>query len=157
MDILVAIVIGVIFVGFLAVIVQIYNRLTRFRNAADATLGQIRVAMKKRLDMIEQLLGAVRGYTEHERGVFETVAKLRAGIESESANLGEIDRESRRLVGGLVAVAEAMKALQVPHEAMVIASFIPTVFRPIATVRVPGRGGGGGFGGGFGGGGAGVR
>jgi len=114
LDILVAIIIGMIIVGFLAVIVQIYNRLTRFRNAADATFGQIRVAMKKRLDMIEQLLGAVRGYTEHERGVFGTVAKLRAGIESESANLGEIDSESRWLVGSLVAVAEAMKALQAP-------------------------------------------
>ncbi len=135
LDILVVIVIGVIIVGFLAAIVQIYNRLTRFRNAADATFGQIRVAMKKRLDMIEQLLGAVRGYTEHERGVFETVAKLRAGIESESANLGEIDRESRRLVGSLVAVAEAYPELRASETVTKLMEAIVSVEDEIARHR----------------------
>jgi hypothetical protein len=36
--------------------VTIYNRLQSLRNGAEATLSQIRVAMKKRLDMVEQLV-----------------------------------------------------------------------------------------------------
>ena len=47
--------------------VVVFNRLYRYRNAADATLNQIDVALKKRLDMIEQILGAVKGYVSHER------------------------------------------------------------------------------------------
>jgi hypothetical protein len=40
--------------------VSIYNKYYRLKNASEATLGQIKVAMKKRLDMIDQLLGSVR-------------------------------------------------------------------------------------------------
>ncbi|MCW3978617.1 MAG: LemA family protein, partial [Candidatus Bathyarchaeota archaeon] len=56
----------VLLVGIVGLyLAYLFNRLVRFRNAADANLGQIRVALKKRLDMIEQLLGAVRGYVRH--------------------------------------------------------------------------------------------
>lgn len=85
----------------------LFNRLIRFKNAADANIGQIRVAMKKRLDMIEQLLGAVKSYVRYERGVFETVASMRAKVfEAGTQGLSEIDRESRRITGSIVAVAE---------------------------------------------------
>jgi len=85
----------------------LFNRLYRFKNAADANIGQIRVAMKKRLDMIEQLLGAVKSYVRYERGVFETVASMRAKVfEAGTQGLREIDLESRRIAGGIIAVAE---------------------------------------------------
>ena len=85
----------------------LFNRLYRFKNAADANIGQIRVAMKKRLDMIEQLLGAVKSYVRYERGVFETVASMRAKVfEAGTQGLSEIDQESRRITGSIVAVAE---------------------------------------------------
>ena len=90
-----------------------YNRLFRFRNAADAEIGQIRVAMKKRFDMIEQLLGAVKGYTKFEREVFEKVATLRAQVMSAGpANLADIQRESANLFGSIRAVAEAYPDLK---------------------------------------------
>jgi LemA protein len=93
--------------------VSSYNRLFRFRNAADAELGQIRVAMKKRFDMIEQLLGAVKGYTKFEREVFEKVAALRAQVMSAGpANLAGIQRESANLFGSIRAVAEAYPDLK---------------------------------------------
>jgi LemA protein len=44
--------------------VSIYNRFYTLKNSSEATLGQIRVAMKKRLDMIDQLLGAVKSYAK---------------------------------------------------------------------------------------------
>ncbi len=90
-----------------------YNRLFRFRNAAEAELGQIRVAMKKRFDMIEQLLGAVKGYTKFEREVFEKVAALRAQVlNAGPANLADIQRESANLFGSIRAVAEAYPDLK---------------------------------------------
>ena len=44
-----------ILVLLLGLFINLYNKLQRFKNAVDATLGHIRVSMKKRLDMIEQL------------------------------------------------------------------------------------------------------
>ena len=102
----VLIVLAVLFVTY-------YNRLFRFRNAADAEIGQIRVAMKKRFDMIEELLGAVKGYTKFEREVFEKVATLRAQVMSAGpANLADIQRESANLFGSIRAVAEAYPDLK---------------------------------------------
>lgn len=91
--------------------VNIYNDFKKYGNAADATLGQIKVAMKKRLDMIEQLLGAVKGYVKHERELFESIAKLRASIDN-ADDLGDLETESRTLTGSLIAVAEAYPDLK---------------------------------------------
>ncbi len=106
------VVLGVVLVVAYAV-VMIFNRLAKYRNAADANLGQIKVALKKRLDMIEQLLGAVRGYVAHEREVFESIAKLRAGVtDADTGSVDEIDRESRSIMNNLLAVAEAYPELK---------------------------------------------
>ncbi len=43
-----------------------YNRLQSLRNGADATLSQIKVAMKKRLDTIEQLVDSIESYAHFE-------------------------------------------------------------------------------------------
>ncbi|MCP8323919.1 MAG: LemA family protein [Candidatus Methylarchaceae archaeon HK02M2] len=95
------------FVGLILYFIFIYNRFYRLRNSADATLGQIRVAMKKRLDMIEQLLNSVKSYAKFEREVFEKVTNLRTEVfKTGAAGLQEIDRESRKILGNIVAVAE---------------------------------------------------
>ena len=109
-------IIGVLVIVILVLIglfITSYNRLFRFRNAADAELGQIRVAMKKRFDMIEQLLGAVKGYTKFEREVFEKVAMLRAQVMNAGpSNLADIQRQSANLFGSIRAVAEAYPDLK---------------------------------------------
>ena len=93
--------------------VNIFNDFKKYKNASDATLGQIKVAMKKRLDMIEQLLGAVKGYVKHERELFQSIARLRAGIDtSESGALGKLETETRTITGSLLAVAEAYPDLK---------------------------------------------
>ena len=103
----------VVLIVLIWLFISSYNRLFRFRNASDAELGQIRVAMKKRFDMIEQLLGAVKGYTQFEREVFEKVATLRAQVMSAGpANLADIQRESANLFGSIRAVAEAYPDLK---------------------------------------------
>lgn len=112
MNIIVYVGIGIIFViGYL--FVNIYNNFKKYKNAAEATIGQTKVAMKKRLDMIEQLLGAVKGYVKHEREIFENIAKLRQGIDTaQPSKLGEIEQQSRTLTSSLLAVAEAYPDLK---------------------------------------------
>ncbi len=105
--------IALVLIALLAVFVYSYNRLFRFRNAAEAELGQVRVAMKKRFDMIEQLLGAVQGYSRFEREVFEKVAQLRTQIATAGPQaLADIQRESANLFGSIRAVAEAYPDLK---------------------------------------------
>jgi LemA protein len=100
----------IIIVGYF---VAIFNRLYQYRNASDATLNQIGVALKKRLDMIEQLLGAVRGYISHERELFEAIARLRASIaEMKTNDLDYVNRESSKISGDLLAIAEAYPELK---------------------------------------------
>lgn len=88
-------------------VVSIYNRLYTLKNSSEATLGQIRVAMKKRLDMIDQLLGAVKSYAKFEQETIQKVTAMRASVGTAGpGDLNDIERESRSLFGRLIAVAE---------------------------------------------------
>ncbi|MBM5804602.1 MAG: LemA family protein [Candidatus Verstraetearchaeota archaeon] len=110
MDVISYLIIGaavVIVLGLIVWFIFVYNRFYTLKNSAGATLGQIRVAMKKRLDMIEQLLGAVKSYAKFERETLEKVTAMRAQVGTAGAEaLRSIDAESRRLFGGIVAVVE---------------------------------------------------
>jgi len=80
LTILIVVVLVIVAIGLLLYFVSVYNRLYRLRNSANATLGQVRVALKKRLDMIEQLLEAVKSYAKFERETFEKVTSLRTEV-----------------------------------------------------------------------------
>ncbi|KQC04187.1 MAG: protein LemA [Methanoculleus sp. SDB] len=87
--------------------VSIYNRFFRLKNSGEATLGQIRVAMKKRLDMISQLLGAVKSYAAFEKETLEKVTAMRGSVGSAGAgDLNEVEAASRSILGRLLAVVE---------------------------------------------------
>jgi LemA protein len=87
--------------------IGIYNRFVTLRNSSEATLGQIRVAMKKRLDMIDQLLGAVKSYAKFEQETFTRVTAMRAAVATASpGDLNKVEAESRSIFGRLLAVAE---------------------------------------------------
>jgi len=87
--------------------IGIYNRFYILKNSSEATLGQIRVTMKKRLDMIDQLLGAVKSYAKFEQETFTKVAAMRAGVATAGpGDLDKMETESRSIFGRLLAVAE---------------------------------------------------
>jgi LemA protein len=109
-DIIGWIVLGVIVLVVIVLVlwaVGIYNRFVSLRNSSEATLGQIRVAMKKRLDMIEQLLGAVKSYAKFEQETFTKVTAMRASVATAGpGDLNKVEAESRSIFGRLLAVAE---------------------------------------------------
>jgi LemA protein len=95
------------------IVTYLFNRLQRYQNAAEANLSQIQVAMKKRLDLIDQLLEAVKGYIRYEKDVVTTLASMRSRVMGASTSgLREIDRTSRSFSGALVAIAEAYPDLK---------------------------------------------
>jgi LemA protein len=109
-DLIIWIAIAIIVIIVIALVlyfVGIYNRFFTLKNSSEATLGQIRVAMKKRLDLIEQLLGAVKSYAKFERETFERVTAMRASVGTAGVgDINEVEKESRSLLGRLFAVME---------------------------------------------------
>jgi LemA protein len=61
-------------------IISVYNGLIRLRNEVDNSFAQIDVQLKRRNDLIPNIVETVKGYAKHEREVFENVTKARAAI-----------------------------------------------------------------------------
>jgi LemA protein len=62
----------------LVVFILIYNQLIRARFAVNNAWAQVDVQLKRRFDLVPNLVAAVQGYAAHERAIFETVTQLRA-------------------------------------------------------------------------------
>jgi LemA protein len=107
------IVVGVIVLLVIVVIVM-YNRLIRLRNRIDAAWSQIDVQLKRRYDLIPNLVETVKGYASHERETFEAVTRARQqavdarGIEDQAKAENFLTQTLR----SLFAVAEAYPQLQ---------------------------------------------
>jgi LemA protein len=115
---------------------SIYNRLKSLRNAADATLSQARVAMKKRIDMIEQLVEAVKSYAKFEQDTFEKITSMRVNVGKAGAGeLKKIDDESRGILGNIVAVAENYPALKTSETVTSLMNSIKDIEDEIARHR----------------------
>lgn len=76
--------IGLCFIGilFLVIIfvVLTYNRLVQLKVRIENSWAQIDVQLKRRYDLIPNLIETVKGYVKHERGTFEEITKLRTQI-----------------------------------------------------------------------------
>jgi len=69
-------------VAVLVAAAWLYNRLVRSRNQARQGFADIDVQLKRRADLVPQLVEAVRGYAAHERALLENIATLRAAAVS---------------------------------------------------------------------------
>lgn len=73
--------------------VQIYNRLVTLRNRVDNAFAQIEVQLKRRHDLIPNLVETVKGYMKHERETLEAVIQARnqavSGLQQASGNAGD--------------------------------------------------------------------
>jgi LemA protein len=107
------IVLGVVVLGLLYFI-AIYNRLVRLRALVKEAFSGITVQLRRRADLVPNLVETVQGYATHEREVFEEVSKARAA----SVNAGSVeataqaDAQMTGMLGRLFAVAEAYPELK---------------------------------------------
>jgi LemA protein len=95
-------------------LVLLYNRFVQLRNRVDNSWAQIEVQLKRRWDLIPNLVETVRGYAEHERGTFEAVTEARANAQRASgpAETAAAEGILGAALGRLFAVAEAYPELQ---------------------------------------------
>lgn len=104
------ILLGVVVV-FVLWLVGLYNGLVRKRNQVKNAWAQIDVQLKRRCDLIPNLVETAKGYMTHERETLETIAKARSGALSAQASgqVAQISQAEGQLAGalrGFYAVAE---------------------------------------------------
>jgi LemA protein len=110
---LLIVLIAVILLLALAVVV-LYNRLVRLRNRSENSWAQVDVQLRRRYDLIPNLVEAVKGYAAHERATFEEVTEARTraqqaeGVEEQA----QAENVLTAALGRLFAVAEAYPELR---------------------------------------------
>ena len=107
------IVLGVIALIVIFLIAQ-YNRLIRLNIGVNEAYAQIEVQLKRRSDLIPNLVEAVKGYAKHEQSTFDAVVTARAKATSAStvADTASADGMLTQALRGLLAVAEAYPDLK---------------------------------------------
>lgn len=92
--------IGLPVLGLLGYLVAIYNRLVKLRVLVDEGWSGIDVQLKKRYDLIPNLVNTVKGYAKHEKETFENVTKYRNMAMNASSVEEQVEAENM-LTGAL--------------------------------------------------------
>ncbi len=105
---------GVIVAGILVWAIFAYNRLVHWRVQAEESWHDIDTQLKRRWDLIPNVVDVVKGYASHERGVFESVTQARAhALEVESpSDQAQAEEVLKDALFSLFIVAESYPQLQ---------------------------------------------
>src|SRR6266446_9159893 len=104
-----AVIAGIVIVVLLGVIVAaLYNGLVRLNQRADEAWSDITVQLKRRYDLIPNLVNTVKGYATHEKSVFEDVANARSqAMQAQGpADTAKAENQFSQTLKSLFAVAE---------------------------------------------------
>ncbi|MCP2324477.1 LemA protein [Hamadaea flava] len=117
--------------------VSAFNRLVRLRNQVRASWAQTDVQLKRRHDLIPNLVETVRGYADHERATFEAVAQARTAAMSAQGVAGASAAENAltSALGRIFALAEAYPQLQANQNFLALQSELATTEDKIAYAR----------------------
>src|SRR5881398_1860494 len=101
-------------VGILAFVMMAYNALVQLRVRADSAWSDIDVQLKRRHDLIPNLVETVKGYAAHEKGTFENIAKFRSMAMQATTTADRVQAENQltQSLKSLFAVAENYPQLQ---------------------------------------------
>jgi len=105
---IIEIIILLILIVIVVAVIMLYNGLVNLRNRVKNAWSQIDVQLKRRTDLIPNLVETVKGYAAHEKGVFENVTKARSSLMNASG-VKESAEANNQLTGALkslFAVAE---------------------------------------------------
>src|ERR1700727_2435747 len=115
---MIAIIFLVIVVVVVVVLVGMYNGLVQLRVRCDSAWSDIDVQLKRRHDLIPNLVETVKGYAAHEKGTFENIAKFRSqAMQATSpADKAVAENQLTGALKSLFAVAENYPQLQASQE-----------------------------------------
>ena len=114
---IVLIVIAALVVLFLLILFGYYNRFAILQNRIENSFSQIDVQLKKRADLVPNLVETVKGYAKHEKEIMDKVSEARKALVSANAS-GDMTRRVKagdalqNVLGRLFAVAENYPTLK---------------------------------------------
>jgi len=134
MEIFVAI--GIIALLAIFIVAQ-YNRLVRLNISVDEAFAQIEVQLKRRADLIPNLVETVKGYATHEQSTFDAVVSARAKATSATgiADVAAADGMLTQALRGLLAVAEAYPDLKASSNFLSLQEELSTTENKVAFAR----------------------
>jgi len=131
------VVLGIV-VAVLFVIILIYNSLIGKKNQVKNVFATIDVLLKKRYDLIPQLVAAVKGYMRHERGLLEEITKARARAVSGRLSDDEqvlLDNTVSKALGGIMVAVENYPDLKADKSFMHLQRTMTEVEEQISAAR----------------------
>jgi len=134
------IVLGVV-VLLVLIFITLYNKLVRLRNRVDEAWAQIDVQLRRRYDLIPNLVETVKGYAAHERATLEAVTQARGAAQSLSASgaspaaIGQAEGALTNALRGLLAVAEAYPDLKANQNFAALQEELTTTENKISFAR----------------------
>jgi LemA protein len=119
------------------VVVVLYNRLVRLRNRAENSWAQVDVQLRKRYDLIPNLVETVKGYASHERETFEEVTRARTAAQQAKTVQEQAEAENvlTAAIGRLFAVAEAYPELRASENFQQLQAELADIEGKIAVAR----------------------
>ena len=130
------VVLGVVALLAIFVVGQ-YNRLVRLNISVDEAFAQIEVHLKRRADLIPNLVETVKGYASHEQSTFDAVVAARAKATSATgvADVSAADGMLTQALRGLLAVAEAYPDLKASSNFLSLQEELSTTENKVAFAR----------------------
>jgi LemA protein len=130
------IVLGILALIALFIVAQ-YNKLIRLNISVDEAWAQIEVQLKRRSDLIPNLVETVKGYATHEKTTFDAVitARAKATTASTVADVAAADGMLTQALRGLLAVAEAYPDLKASANFLSLQEELSTTENKVAFAR----------------------
>jgi LemA protein len=118
-------------------LVATYNRLVRLRNRAENAWAQVDVQLRRRYDLIPNLVETVKGYAAHERATFEEVTRARTAAQQAQGVEQQAQAENAltAAIGRLFAVAEAYPELRATENFQQLQTQLTDIEQNIAIAR----------------------
>jgi LemA protein len=131
------VVLVVVAVLLLLVLAWMYNRLVRLRNRSENAWAQVDVQLRRRYDLIPNLVEAVKGYAAHEQQTFDDVTKARTAAQQAQGVQQQAQAENvlTAALGRLFAVAEAYPQLRATENFQQLQAQLSEVEQNIAVSR----------------------
>ncbi|ADR18648.1 LemA family protein [Calditerrivibrio nitroreducens] len=132
---------SIIFVGMLVIIFSIgvlyYNKFVSLRNMVEEAFSSIDVQLKRRYDLIPNLVETVKGYAKHEQSTLENVVKLR-NLAQSSENITDKIKNENMLTSALrsvFAIAESYPDLKANENFLSLQSSLNDIENNIQSAR----------------------
>lgn len=111
---LVWIIVGIVVAILVIAVIAMYNGLVTLRVRVDEAWSDITVQLKRRVDLIPNLVETVKGYAQHESGVFQAVTEARASVMNANGvkETGQAENMLEGALKSLFAVAESYPDLK---------------------------------------------